>query len=803
MNFSNWLFHRKAREEDLEEEVQAHLPMAAREHITQGEPAEQARTSAVREFGNIALVKEVTRDMWGWRWLETLLQDLRYGARQLRRNPGFTIVAVLTLALGIGANTAIFSVVSGVLLRPLPFAHPARLVQLDETQPRDKFHGGFDGGVVYRDFEEWRTQSSLFEGMISYSNSGRNLQDVGEPEQVSTVAAEHGLFSLLGVAALTGRTFGEGDPLNVAVASYGFWQGHFSGDRSVIGRSITLDGQPFTLIGVMPEGFQFPYRSTSTDLFSFSSTDLWVPWRPPAEHPDWRLQAVLARLKKGTAIEAARQELNAMEGPSQANRVVRIRPLKDVVSGQARESLLVLLGAVGMVLLAACVNVANLLLARTVSRGREITIRAALGASRFRMMQQFLTESLLLALCGGVAGLGIGVWGNRILIRIAAAQIPRAEEIGLDWRVFAFLLAACVTAGIGFGLAPAITAARRGASAPNSRTVRTMVLDCLVVVEIALAFVLLAGAGLLLRTFLNLQRTNPGLDAENVLTVHIVVSGAQESAAIEERVAQVPGVRAAGLISLLPLQNSGWAGFFTIPGRPGLLESELRYVTPGYFRAMGIPLRAGREFSPRDGPGAPRVILVNEALARQYFPDEDPVGRSTDRGTIIGVVGDVRQETLSVPATPEIYNAVAQNFAQIRGQGSTLVVRGSGPTKALAGAIRAAIREVSPGKPLFRMATMQQVIEDSFAKLRLYTRLLTLFAGMGTLLAVAGIYGVTVYLVALRTQEFGIRMALGARGEDVLKLVVGQGFKLTVIGAGLGVIGALAMTRFLASLLYG
>jgi predicted permease len=603
-----------------------------------------------------------------------------------------------------------------------------------------------------------------------------------------------------------GRTFGEGDPLNVVVASYGFWKGHFGGDRSVIGRSITLDGQPFTLIGVMPEGFQFPYKSSSTDLYRSSSTDLWVPWRAPAEfrnHPNVRLNAVLARLKEGAAMEAARQELNAMEGPSQAHRIVRIKPLKDVVSGPARDSLLVLLGAVGMVLLLACVNVANLLLARTASRGREIAIRAALGASRFRLMRQFLTESLLLALCGGVAGLGIGVWGSSILTRIAAAQIPRAEEIELDWRVFAFLLAACVTTGIGFGLAPAIAAARGGTSALNSRTARATLRDALVVVEVALAFVLLAGAGLLLRTFLNLQRTNPGLNAENVLTLHVVVSGAQESAAIEERVAQIPGVRAAGLISLLPLQNSGWSGFFTIPGRPGLLKSELRFVTPGYFRAMGIPLRRGREFSPRDRPGAQGVILVNEALARQYFPDEDPVGRSTDRGMIIGVVGDVRQETLSVPATPEIYSTVAQNFAQIPSHGSTLVVRGSGPTKALVGAIRAAVREVSPGQALFRIATMQQVMEESLANPRLYMWLLALFAGMGTLLAAAGIYGVIAYLVALRTREFGIRMALGASTGRVLRLVMQRGALLVALGLALGIGGAATLTKVLRGVLYG
>jgi predicted permease len=730
-------------------------------------------------------------------WAEHTVQDLRFAIRSWRKDPAFAIAAISTLALGIGANTAIFSVVSGVLLRPLPFVHPEGLVQVYETQPRNTLQLGFDGPVADGDFEEWRTHSSLFAAMITYTSSGRNLQGDGEPEQVATVAAERGLFSLLGVAPLVGRTFGEGDPSNVVVASYAFWQGHFGGDPSSVGRSITLDEQPFTLIGVMPEGFQFPY--------SFSSTGLWVPWQVPADfrsHPNFRLDAVVGRLKPGVAMEAAQQELAAMEGPSHGRRLVRIRPLKDVVSGSARDSLLVLLGAVGMVLLVACVNVANLFLARTASRSAEIAVRVSLGAGRARLMGQFLMESLLLALVASVAGLAIGTWGSHLLLRIAATQIPRAGEIGLDWRVFTFLLTVCVTTGIGFGLAPAIVAARGGSSALKSRSVGSALRDALVVVEIAMAFMLLAGAGLLLRTFLNLQRTNPGLNAGNVLTAHIVISGAPESMAIEDRVTQIPGVRAAGLISLLPLQDSGWTGGFVITGRPGLHDAELRYVTPGYFRAMGIPLRRGREFSSRDRPGVPIVILINEALESQYFPNEDPVGRSTDRGTIIGVVGDVRQAKLSVSAKPEIYYAMTQNFGQIRRHGSTLVVRGNGRPESLVGAIRAALREVSPGQALFRVATMQAVIEESLATTRLYTWLMGLFAVIGTLMAIAGIYGVIAYVVALRTREFGIRMALGADRGRVVRLVMGRGAWLTAGGLAIGIGGAAAVTRVLRGLLY-
>ena len=729
--------------------------------------------------------------------MHNLIQDVRFALRGWRRSPGFAAAAIATLALGIGANTAIFSVVSGVLLRPLPFAHPEQLVQVYERQPRTSPDGGFDGPVVYADFDEWRSKGRLIAGISAYTHSSMNLQDAGDAEQVSIVGAEASLFHLLGVPPFMGRVFSESEAPNVAIASYRFWKTHF-GESPALGRTITLDGQPFTLIGVMPEEFQFPYQSTPNDLY--------LPRPPSADlraHPNRRLEAVVARVKPGVVVDAARQELNAMQSASQGRRVVRLQPLQDVVSGPARESLLVLLGAVAMVLLVASVNVANLLLARTASRSREIAVRAALGAGRFRLAAQFLTESLLLAACGGAAGLALGIWGSRILVRIAAAEIPRLGEVELDWRVFGFLLLMCAATGIGFGLAPALAAARGGAAALKQGSVRAWLRDALVVVEITLAFVLLAGAGLLLRTFLNLQRTSGGVNAQNVLTAHVVVSGAAESSAIEERVSRIPGVRAAGMISLLPLQNSGWGGFFNVAGRPELHACELSYVTPGYFRAMGIPLHKGRGFSSLDVSTSERVIIVNEALARAVFPGEDPIGRKTSRGTIVGVMGDVRQQTLSAPAIPEVYNAVAQNFAQMRSTGSTLVVRSSGPPDGLVRAIRAAVREASPGQALFRVATMQQVIEQSLATPRLYMWLLALFAGMATLLAAAGIYAVVAYLVALRTREFGIRMALGADAARVLRLVMKRGAVLASLGLTLGIGGAAILTRLLRGMLYG
>jgi predicted permease len=731
-------------------------------------------------------------------WSDSAMQDVRYAVRGWRKAPGFAVAAIVTLAAGIGANTAIFTVVSGVLLRPLPFPQPERLVRIYEKQPRDRSGVGFDGPVVAADMEQWRTHSRLFESMATYTTSGTNLQGAGDPEQVTTIAGERGLFEVLGAAAAIGRTFRPGDPPSVAVASHEFWKTHLGEDRSAIGQNITLDGKTFTVIGVMPERFQFPY--------SPSPVHLWIPFDLPAQLRAWpnsRVDAVVGRLKPGVELDAATRELSAMEGPANARREVRLKRLRDVVSGPARNSLIVLLGAVGMVLLVACVNVANLLLARTAARRQEIAIRVTLGAGRSRLIRQFLTESLLLALAGGAAGLAIGVWGSRALVRLAAADLPRAHEITPDWRLFAFLFAVCVTTGIAFGLGPAMAATRVTGDALKSRSVASAVRDGLVVLEFALAFILLAGVGLLLRTFLNLERTSAGVNAEGVLTAHVIVSGGIEAMAVENRVAQIHGVRAAGLVSLLPLQYSEWSGGFRIKGRPGIFESDLRYVTPGYFRAIGIPLRRGREFSTRDSAAVARVILVNETLARQYFRNDDPVGRETDRGTIIGVVGDVRQAALSIPPKPEIYYTVGQNFAQMRMHGLTLVVRTTGSPEPLAGAIRAAVRDVSPGQALFRIATMQDVIDESLSKPWLYMWLVGLFTGIGTFLAMAGIFGVIAYVVTLRTREFGIRMALGADGGRVLRMVLVRGAVLISAGLVTGVAGAAVLTRVLRNLLYG
>jgi putative ABC transport system permease protein len=741
-----------------------------------------------------------------------VLQDLRFALTMLRRTPAFLLTAVCTLALGIGANTAIFSVVSGVLLRPLPFVHPDRLMQLNETS-RDGI-----GAVTFANFDAWRKQSKSFEEMVSYYIVSKSLEGIDEPERISTVTTDRGLFHMLGVEPVRGRTFLDNDPPDVVVVGEGLWKRRFGGDPSLIGRKITLDGEGFTVIGVMPEAFQFPYRAVSNEL--------WIPFDVPPQYrnlPGYRFDFVTGRLKDGVSPQAALDELAEIskrterEYPewTQGRRPVAT-PVSETVVGKVRNSLLVLLGAVGLVLLVACANVANLLLARAAGRRREVAIRAALGAGRSRLVRQFLTESILLAFAGGLLGLAIAAWGGGLLVKLTAAQIPRYSEIGLDWRVFTFLLVACVVTGIGFGLAPAMAAARvdvnvglKESSAPAKR--RGMLRDGLVVAEIALAFLLLIGAGLLFRAFLNLQRTNLGVVAENVLTLHLSVSETQARApgagavylrGIEERVGEIPGVRAAGFVSLLPLESQVWSGHFSIVGGRQDAAAELRYVSPGYFRALGIPIRKGRGLTDRDTLGAPGVVLINEALARLYFSGEDPVGRTTDRGTIAGVVGDVREFGLDRPATPEIYYPLAQNFAQLSSTGMSLVVSAQGPAELLTGAVRSAIHEVDPNQAIFGVKTMRRVIAESMADLSLYLWLIGLFAGLALLLAVAGVYGVTSYAVTERTREYGIRVALGAEASRVLALVLRRGAVVVALGIAVGACGALALTRLLESLLF-
>lgn len=756
------------------------------------------------------------------RWLEDFLQDLRYAVRSLARHKGFAATAVASLALGIGANTAIFSVVSGLVLRPLPFAEPDRLVQLHGKSPL------FPRGDAVNNLGEYRNQSTSFVAIVGYEVTARYLRTAGVPERVMTVRGEPDFFSMLGVAPIRGRTFRAGDPANVAVAGERFWQQRLRGDPSAIGSAIILDDQPYTLIGVMPDSFQFPYRAASLlrGVASETRTDLWIPFERPLR-PGGRIGNVTGRLKAGVSLSAAESELAVIskrleiQDPDRnTGRGVYLTPLSEaVVAASVRRPLFVLFGAVGIVLALACANVTNLSLVRMTLRSREVAVRAALGAGRLRLARQFFTESLLLSLAGGAAGLALAWWGTGRLMVIAGAQIPRAHEVGLDWRVFLFLLVACTLAGAVLGLAPAIIAVRkdvqsvlqesggRSTMGGGQRRVR----DGLVVAEVALAFVLAVGATLLIRELVRLRNTDMGMVTENVVTFHLghrmtPQTDVRQFYEIADRVSQLPGVRAAGFTQLLPLQNWGWSSNssdFTVRGHPPktpVFPIELRFVTPGYFQALGIPIQKGRSFTTQDTRDAPRVILINETLARRYFGAEDPTGKEMNRGTIVGVVGDVRQVNLDRSASPEIYTNIAQNWSQVSELGITLVVSTQGPPEGLIEAIRSVIRDVNPNHAIFRVKTMDHVVADSLSDFTLYLSLMASFAALALLLAMTGTYGVISYIATSRSREFAIRVALGADRKRVTRLVLGQGIRLTAIGLGLGLCGAFAATPLLRDL---
>jgi putative ABC transport system permease protein len=736
------------------------------------------------------------------------MRDIRYALRTLLSTPAVTFTALLVLALGIGATAAIFTVANRVLFRPLPLAKPERLVQL--------------GTVGILEFQAYREQSRLFESLVSYSVLSKTLRDGAEPERVTAVATERGLFDLLGVRPLAGRTFSNIDSANLAVVSEVFWRRRFAERTSLENWTIVLDGEPYTVIGMMPANFEFPYAVARTDVWI--TTDL-----PRTGSWFQRIDVAVGRLKGDVTVETAAAELRAiaqrLEPLSQSNptRTVTMTPLTEAVVGRSRKGILLLLGAAAMILLIACANVANLLLARAESRKREVAVRMALGAGRGRLLRQFLTESILLALVASAGAVFVAIGGVRVLMALAGTQIPRAFEVGLDWTVFLFLLAVGLGTGIAFGLMPALYSLKSDVSETlNSQGARssrgrksTSVTNGLVVGEIALAFVLLSGAGLLLRAFLFLEQAPAGVTADHVLTLRMETRGlglAETPPAetrspmtaqgryfreIEDRVREIPGVRDAGFVTRLHIQVPGFTGQFTIPGRPMPpnrrgFPARLRDVSPGYFRALGIPLRDGRIFTDRD-PG----IVVNEALVREHFPGEDPIGRVLDRGTIIGVVGDVRQ-SLRLPAEPEIFSPLARTPYSA----ATLVVNSQLPPLALVGPVRAAIRDINPNQAVFDVRTMDDVIMSSHGDLNLSLWLIGLFAGLAVLLAIAGIYGVVSYNVAARRKEFGIRLALGADAGRLLRLVFAQGGFLAGSGVLIGILGALGLTRLLRTLLY-
>jgi len=754
-----------------------------------------------------------------------LVNDLRYGARALLKSPMFSGVAVLALALGIGATTALFTVVNGVLLQPLPFDEPGRLLAINETHPRI---GRFS--VAPGNFVSWQEEGTVFAGMGVYGGTSLVLTGEGEPEEWRGATVSAGLFTTLGMRPPIGRDFlpEEDQPGrdDVVILSQGLWQARFGGTPDVIGRTLTLNGRPRTVVGVMPPGFEF----LRPDVVA------WVPVALTAEdrrnHGAHYLRAV-GRLKEGLTIEQALAELDTIAARleqvfQESNKDWRVeaRPLLEVVVGSSRPALLVLLGAVGFVLLIACANVANMLLARATVRQKEMAIRIALGAGRWRVVRQLLAEALLLGIAGGAAGLAIAAWGLSILPALAPG-LPRLSEVALDLRALAFTGGLALLTGVVFGLAPAFQIARPdvteslkdgGHGASGSRG-RLRLRQALVVVEVALAVVLLIGAGLLIRSFWNLQHVDPGFRQENVVAAFVSLPPARYSddeqaigfyRRLLERASTLPGVESAAVTAAMPFWNDYVQGF-RFQERPEPAPGEwpaTNYyaVSADYFRTLGIPLRRGRLFTDRDRAGAPRVAIINETMARRMFPGEDPIGQHIHVTAgppafreIVGIVGNVKQYELDADAPMQTYEPfLVQPYRRM-----TLVLRTATDPALLAAAVRQAVQALDPDQPVSRVATLQELVADSVAQPRASARLITVFGAVALLLAAVGVYGVMAFTVAQRRREFAIRIAIGAGKGRVLRLVIGQGLTLAAMGVAAGIGGAFALTRLTASLLFG
>ncbi len=762
--------------------------------------------------------------------METLWQDLRYGARQLARSPGFTVVAVLTLALGIGATTAIFSIVNAVLLQPLPYQEPEELVAV-WTQPRSQPDTRHPASLP--DFRDWESQNRVFEGMVAYSYNRFAVSGPEGADYRRGIFATSNLLPLLGVDPVIGRPLTPADDHEyVVLLGHRLWQERYGGDPTVIGRTLSLNSEPFTIIGVMPQSFRFP----TPDI------DLWLSLAPVyavsgnATIGDWIQDRslhgyrVVARLRPGVSVEQAQVDMQTVARrleeqypDSNARSGVALVLLHTQVVGGVQQALLVLLGAVGFVLLIACLNVANMLLARSSVRAREFAVRRALGANTARLVRQLLSESALLATLGGLLGLFLAVWGVDVLVRLAPAEVPRLESVAVDGWALGFMLVTSLAAGVLVGLAPSwrthsedlsqsLRAGDRGATAHAPRRI---VRSLLVLSELALAVVLLAGAGLMLRSLGRLLAVDPGFRPDRLLTLSVALTlnryqqPEQQVAFFEEllaRIQRLPGVEAAGACNSLPPNMIQRGSGFTIEGQPvvpGQSPSALFFpITPDYLRALGAKLREGRFFSESDTAAAPTVVLVNETLVRDHFRAQSPLGKRIQLDgrlrTIVGVVADVKYQGLHSPAGPQIYVP----FAQSPFPGMYIAIRTRTDPNALSGSVREAITSMDPEIAPTRVRSMDEVIHQSVAEPRFRSLLLVGFAGLALALAAVGIYGVISYTASQRTHEMGVRLALGARPGDIVRLVVKEGMRLAAAGIGIGLAGALVFTRFLGSLLF-
>ncbi|HSS19160.1 MAG TPA: ABC transporter permease [Pyrinomonadaceae bacterium] len=762
--------------------------------------------------------------------MDQLFKDIRHGFRSLLRTPGFTLIAVLTLALGIGANTAIFSVVNAVLLRPLPFPETERIVKLGSGSAIRPERGVFS----FPDYKDLQAQTQTLESVAGYLSSGSVLStEVGDAERVLGADVSSEYFQVLGVKPLLGRTFTaeEDHPhASVVVISQGLWQRRFGGSPQVIGASLKLGASTMTVIGVMPAGFEFPVRADGQDY--------WEPLndRPTAdrEQRDARTLEVIGRMRPGVRVAQANAELQAISSrlsqqypASNTSLVMGAALLKADLVSDVRPALLILLGAVGFVLLIACANVANLNLARAAARQKEIAIRSAVGAGRWRIIRQLLIESVMLSLCGGAVGLLLARWCVELLTRLGPANIPRLQQVSLDWMVLLFTLALSAVVGIGFGLAPAFSASRpdltdalKNASRGSTENIaHNRARSVLVIAEVALSLMLLIGAGLLLKSFVRLWQTNPGFDATSVVALDIPLSRqrydtpAKQIAFFQkltERARALPGAASVGVVDVLPMGSIENVGAFNIAGRPpfpagAMPEANYTAVDAGYFATLHIPLLQGRMIGAEDRENSTPVVLISESIAREHFAGENPLGQHLIFDPkrpleIVGVVGDVRRAALDVAPVPEIY----VSFEQTPSRRMNLVVRtNSVKPEGMAGTLEATLKELDRDQVIWRTRVLDQLVAASVANRRFNMLLLSMFAGLALLLAALGIYGVMAYSVTRRTHELGIRMALGAQVLDVLRLVVKDGMTLAVIGVTIGIAGSLALTRVLSALLFG
>lgn len=829
--------------DELEKDISEHIECETRDNIQRGMPPEEARYAARRKFGNVTRVKEEVRKVWSFVWLERLLQDLRFGGRMLRRSPGFTTVAILTLVLGIGANTAIFSVVNAVLLRPLPYADPANLVIVWESS--SKLPHATHNVVSPPDYLDWKTQSDIFSGMAGIYDQRVNLTGGGLPEQVVLQDVTADFFSVLGVSPILGPGFtpenGQEGHDNVVILSFGFWKERFAGDPNIVGKSVTVNGHPLAIVGVAPQNFQWFVKDGS---LTAAKPQMWSPFAFPKSFFErkniGRFLTVVARLKPGVSPQQAQTQMTAVAAriardfpDFNANWGANVVPLREQISGDLRPALLVLSGAVTFVLLIACANISSLLLARAASRDRELAVRTAIGASPWQIARQLLTESILLALIGGATGIGLAFWGTNALLGASPRNLLDLRSVSTDWRVLLFAAGSTLLAGLLFGFLPSYIAAQSGTSETLKERGRggsgarrtSYARSAFVVAQMCLALVLLAGSGLLIRSFVRLAGVDPGFDASHLLTFKVYLPTAKykdDPARLAffrgflERISRLPGVRAATINSFPPFTGLGAATGVHLLNQPERSLMDLpvvavRVVGPNYFSTMQIPLRAGRGFNAEELTQERHVAIINQELADKFLSGVNPLGqkavifmKSLEESKnavceIIGVVGNIRQIGLDTPAEPTVYWPHPE---LVYNEMAVLVRTVNDPLTSVS-VVRNELKQMDAELPMAGIATMDQLLDDSISRSRFTMLLLGIFAAIALVLASVGIYGLVAYTVAQRTREFGVRMAFGAERRDVLLLVLSHGARLTLLGVGLGVVASLAMTRLLATLLYG